>query len=157
VALPVAGFALACWGLSAWLGKKDYPVRDLVVDFAFVYIPLGVSLHLAHNLQHLFMEGPVAVPATIRLLQEAGIGDSWFVNWNPQALFGARALFALQMVTIGAGLGVTLYSLRQVLRRLGAPLGSLYKMASVTALYALVVILSNIYLLGLPMSGRHVH
>ncbi|MGD8352463.1 MAG: 4Fe-4S binding protein, partial [Nitrospirota bacterium] len=157
VALPVLGFALACWGLSAWLGKRDYPVRDLVVDFAFIYIPLGVSLHLAHNLQHLFMEGPVAVPATIRLLQEAGVGASWFVNWNPQALFGAKALFALQMAIVGAGLGVTLYSLHQVLRRLGAPLGSLYKMASVAALYALVVILSNIYLLGLPMSGRHVH
>jgi hypothetical protein len=157
VALPVAGFVLACWALSAWLGKREYPVKDLVVDFAFVYIPLGVSLHLAHNLQHLFMEGPVAVPATIRLLQEAGIGTSWFVNWNPQSLFGAKALFVLQMATIGAGLGVTLYSLQQVLRRLGAPLQNLYKMASVTALYALVVILSNIYLLGLPMSGRHLH
>ncbi len=127
------------------------------MDFAFVYIPLGVSLHLAHNLQHLFMEGPVAVPATLRLLQEAGIGTAWFVNWNPQAIFGARALFALQMATIGAGLGVTLYSLYQVLRRLGAPFENLYKMASVTALYALVVILSSIYLLGLPMNGRHIH
>lgn len=157
VALPVAAFVLACLGLSRWLGSERYGLREIVVDFAFVYIPLGVSLHLAHNLQHLFIEGPVAVPATLRLIQEAGIGSSWFVNWNPAAVFNSKTLFALQMTTIAAGLGVTLYSLYQVLRRIGEPLENIYKMASVTALYALVVILSNIYLLGLPMSGRHVH
>ena len=35
-----------------------------------MFIPVGLSMHLAHNLNHLFKEGPMIVPAIQRTLNE---------------------------------------------------------------------------------------
>jgi hypothetical protein len=47
--------------------------------------------------------------------------------------------------------------LYRLLKRFQKPLHHLYKMTFAMSLYAIVVVLSAIYMLGLPMSGRHVH
>jgi ferredoxin len=69
ILIPVGGFYLICYSLKLWLGKGKYETQNLVTKFAFLFIPLGISLHLAHNIQHLLLEGPIVVPSTLRFLR----------------------------------------------------------------------------------------
>ncbi|GBE00440.1 putative electron transport protein YccM [bacterium BMS3Abin07] len=156
VSLPAVIFYLLCYLLKLITGKK-YKTNDLATTFAFVFIPLGIALHLAHNMQHLFIEGPIAVPATIRLLQHLGIGTSLQINWNPSPLMGIESIFFLQMTILIAGLAFSIVFLYRTLRRFRRPLNHIYKTATVMIVYALVVSLTSIYMLGLPMNGRHIH
>lgn len=155
--LPVGAFYIICYLLKLWLGKKEYRTLDLVTQFAFLFIPLGVGLHFAHNIQHLLLESPIAVPATVRFLQNLGIGTSLSVNWNPSPLLGLQPIFFIQMGILVTGFGFTLYVLCRLLKRFQRPLYHIYKMTLAMSLYAIVIVLAGIYMLGLPMSGRHVH
>jgi hypothetical protein len=155
--LPVAGFFLICYLLKLWLGKTEYKTMDLVTQFAFLFIPLGVGLHFAHNIQHLLLESPIAIPATVRFLHNLGIGTSLSVNWNPAPLIGLEPIFFIQMAILLGGFVFTLYVLFRLLKRFQKPLYHIYKMTFAMSFYAIVVVLSAIYMLGLPMSGRHVH
>jgi ferredoxin len=155
--IPVGIFYLICYLLKLWLGKRDYRTHDLVKDFAFLFIPMGVGLHFAHNIQHLLLESPIALPATIRFLQNIGIGASLSPNWNPSPLLGLETIFFIQMGILTTGFVFTLYVLFRLLKRYQKPLYHMYKMTLAMSLYALVIVLSSIYMLGLPMSGRHVH
>ena len=130
---------------------------DLVKQFAFLFIPLGIGLHFAHNIQHLLIESPTAVPATIRFLQGMGLGTSLSVNWNPGPLLGLQPIFFIQMSILIGGFLFTLYVLYRLIKRFQKPLHHAYKMTMAMSLYALVIVLTGIYMLGLPMSGRHVH
>ncbi len=155
--IPVAIFYVICYILKLWLGKNEYRTIDLVKDFAFLFIPMGVGLHFAHNIQHLLLESPIALPATVRFLQNIGIGMSLPINWNPAPLLGLKAIYYIQMSILAAGFILTLYVLYRLLRRYQKPLYHMYKMTIAMSLYAVVIVVSAIYMLGLPMSGRHVH
>ncbi len=155
--IPVAIFYLICYLLKLWLGKDEYRTNDLVKDFAFLFIPLGVGLHFAHNIQHLLLESPIALPATVRFLQNIGIGMSLPVNWNPSPLLGLQSIYFIQMSILAAGFILTFYVLYRLLKRYQKPLYHIYKMTLAMSLYAVVIVISAIYMLGLPMSGRHVH
>ena len=155
--IPVLVFYLTCYLLKLWIGKNEYKTNDLAKNFAFLFIPLGIGLHFAHNIQHLLIESPIAVPATIRFLQNIGIATSLSVNWNPSPLLGLQAIFFIQMTILLGGFIFTLFILYKLLRRFQKPLHDVYKMIFVMSLYAIVIVLSGIYMLGLPMSGRHIH
>ncbi len=155
--LPVGGFYLVCYLLRLWLGKNEYRMQDVITPFAFLFIPLGVGIHFAHNIQHLLTESPIALSATLRLLQKLGIGTSLTVNWNPPPLLGLQPIFYIQMIILMGGFGLTLYVLFRLLRHFHKPLHHIYKMTVAMSLYAIFVLVSAIYMLGLPMSGRHGH
>ena len=155
--IPVVVFYMTCYLLKLWLGKNEYKTNGLAKDFAFLFIPLGVGLHFAHNIQHLLIESPIALPTTIRFLQNIGIGTSLSVNWNPSPLLGLQPIFFIQMTILIIGFAFTLYVLYRLLKRFHKPLYHAYKMTFAMSLYAIVVVLSAVYMLGLPMSGRHIH
>ena len=157
ILLPVGGFFLICYLLKFWLGKGEYRTQDLVKHFAFIFVPLGVGLHFAHNIQHLLSESPIAIPAIIRFLQNIGIGTSLSVNWNPSPLMGLEPIFFIQMSILISGFGITLYVMYRLLRHFKKPFHHIYKITVAMSLYALIIVLSGIYMLGLPMSGRHIH
>jgi hypothetical protein len=155
--LPVGGFYLICYLLRLWLGKSEYKTQDIITPFAFLFIPLGVGLHFAHNIQHLLTESSIAIPATLRFLHNFGIGTSLPINWNPDPLLGLKPIFIIQMIILLIGFGFTLYVLYRLLRHFQKPVYHIYKMTVAMSLYAVVIVALAIYMLGLPMSGRHVH
>jgi ferredoxin len=156
VILPILAFYFICYLLRSWLGNS-YRTHQLVTEFALIFIPLGIAVHLAHNIQHMFLEGGVVVPATMRFLQTLGIGTSQFINYNTVPLVGMESLFFIQMGILIAGLFLTLFILYRLLKRFNLPISHLYKMTTAMSLYAIVIVLSSIYMLGVPMSGRHIH
>ncbi|NOY64507.1 MAG: hypothetical protein GXO97_03810 [Nitrospirae bacterium] len=157
ISLPAVVFLIACYGLSKWMGRNELSTGVLLRNFAFAFIPLGIGLHLAHNLRHLFVEGPIAVPATARLLQKAGVFDAVFMNWNPSPLLGGSLMFLLQIVTVITGFVFTLYLLYRIMKRLRISMDGLLKTLFVMTLYAVMTVSITFYMIGLPMSGRHVH
>jgi ferredoxin len=157
ILMPVGVFYIMCYLLKLWLGKEEYRTHALVTDFAFLFIPLGIALHFAHNIQHLLLESPIATPATIRFLHHIGIGTSLSPDWNPLPIMGSEPIFFIQMSILMAGFGFTLFLLYRLLRRFQKPLNQVYKMVIAMTFYALLVVLTSIYMLGLPMSGRHIH
>lgn len=156
VLLPLAVFYLFSRVLSFWMGKGKADTVNILSNFAIVFIPLGISLHLAHNIQHLLMEGPIAIPATLRILERMGITLAQ-VNWNPAPILGFKPLFAIQMGIVVAGFIFTLWLLYRKLQQYRESLFNLYKYTAAMSVYAIAVLVSIIYVLGLPMGGRHVH
>jgi hypothetical protein len=155
--IPVLIFYIMCYSLRVWIGKEEFTTKDIVIKFAFIFIPLGVGLHFAHNIQHLLLESPIVIPATVRFLQDLGVGESLAVNWNPSPWIGLKPVFFIQMSILITSLLFTLYLLYRLLGRLKKPLSHIYKMSLAMSIYALIIVISAIYMLGLPMSGRHVH
>ncbi len=157
ILLPAGVFYLLCYLLKLWLGKETYETKNIVTEFAFLFIPLGVALHFAHNIQHLLLESPIAVPATLRFMHNLGIGTSISPDWNPLPFLELEPIFFIQMCILATGFVLTLYVLYRMLRRFQEPFRHTYKMVVAMSFYALVVVLSSIYILGLPMGGRHIH
>ncbi len=58
------------------LAKKPLSYHDYFVKYAYALLPIALFYHLAHNMEHLLMEGPKVV---------ALISDPFGWNWN---LFG---------------------------------------------------------------------
>jgi len=70
---------------------------------------------------------------------------------------GLEPIFFIQMSILIGGFGITLYVMYRLLRHFKKPFHHIYKITVAMSLYALIIVLSGIYMLGLPMSGRHMH
>lgn len=153
--VPAALLVLA----SAAVGKATGPdsplgLKDTMVRFAYMFIPVGISMHLAHNISHLFKEGPGIVPAFHRFFGVLGfkIGET---DWNIMPLAGNETIFWLQMAIIMTMNVFSLYAgYRIAVRHYGdKALRAFLPMAALAAAFMIV----NVFILGQPMSLRHTH
>lgn len=123
------------------------------VQFAYMFIPVGLSMHLAHNINHLFKEGPEIVPAVERLTNTlAGFGSP---DWSVTPLMGQETIFWLQM---GIFLVMNIFSLyagyRIAVKNYGDKALRAFIPMACLAVFFMVV---NAFILGQPMSMRHHH
>lgn len=51
---------------DAAAGERGLGLRRTFVIFGYMFVPIGLAMHLAHNLSHLLMEGGGIVPAVQR-------------------------------------------------------------------------------------------
>lgn len=94
------------------VGHSQYSSKHIFMWFALAFIPLAISLHLAHNYFHLLEEGAVIIP---------NLSDPFGFGWNLFGTAGANVtilpsnvITILQFVTVGLGLlasGYLLYRL----------------------------------------------
>lgn len=129
-------------------------LMDTVVQFAYMFIPVGLSMHLAHNISHLFKEGPGIIPAVQRTLNEyAGLAVR--PDWEITPIMGNEAIFWLQMVIIVALNIFSLYAgYRLAVRHYGdKAVRAFIPMACLAVLFMTV----NAFILGQPMAMRHTH
>lgn len=130
-------------------------IRDTFVQFAYMFIPVGLSMHLAHNLSHLFKEGPEIVPAIQRTLNEYAGMKLGEPDWNVTPLMGDESIFWLQMVTfivlnifsLYAGYRIAVRYYKEKALKAFIPMAAL----------AVFLMIINIFILGQPMSPRHTH
>ncbi|MFN0056280.1 MAG: hypothetical protein ACKV0T_29390 [Planctomycetales bacterium] len=100
--LPIAVYAALVWlsfriGAAA-TGPERLSYHDYFVRYAYALLPIALFYHLAHNMEHLLMEGPKVL---------AMISDPFGWNWN---LFGTASwkippLISLEGVSTFAELG----------------------------------------------------
>jgi hypothetical protein len=127
--------------------------------FGYMFIPIGLSLHLAHNAGHLLNESGGVVPAIQRFINiytpfNAGEPD-WLLAAEP--LIDPSFLYWIQMSLLLIFFVYSLYAgYRLSLKN--------YKDGSIAfrALFPMVVlslalVTLSVYLLNLPMAPRHLH
>jgi polyferredoxin len=146
---------------AAWLAERRVPPEDRLglrrafTTFAYAVVPLGLAMHLAHNLEHLLVEGPAVVPVLQRTAARflgISMGEpDWLIGslvapglipWFQVAVL--LALFGLGLV-VAHRLARSAYEDPVVAARAAVPL--LVLLVLVTAI--------NIAILAQPMGARH--
>ena len=130
-------------------------MRKSFTTLAYMFVPVGLAMHLAHNAHHLLVEGPGVIPALQRALDRytpLNIGEP---NWNIIPVLSLEVIYWLQMLLILIGF---IFSL-SVGYRLAGSLFEGRETAGKSFLpfiaLALFFTLVNLYLLNQPMGMRY--
>jgi polyferredoxin len=151
--LVMAPLLLLISSVIVWkVTNPDPPlnIKRTFVQFAYMFIPVGISVHLAHNISHLFKEGPEIVPAVERLVSGGKV-----VAGGIGPLMGQETIFWLQMLVLAVMNIFALYAgYRIAVRFYGErALRAFIPMAVLAVLFMVI----NAYILGQPMALRHHH
>jgi hypothetical protein len=149
--LVFSGAALA----NRLAGEHGLGLRRTFVTFGYMFIPVGLGVHLAHNLSHLLLEGGGIVPVVQRavaLYTPFSLGEP---DWQAFPLAAEPVVGLLQTVFIvgffflslfaGHRLSLKVYRDRRAAGRALVPL----------ALISFVFTVAAIVLLNQPMGMRH--
>jgi polyferredoxin len=127
--------------------------------FGYMFIPIGLSLHLAHNAGHLLNESGGVIPAVQRfiniytpfstgepdwLLAAEPLIDPSFLYWIQMSLL---LIFFVYSLYAGYRLSLKNYKNGSIAFRALLPM----------IVLSLVLVTLNVYLLNLPMAPRHLH
>jgi hypothetical protein len=104
---------------AAATGPRPLRYFDYFVRYAYCVLPIALFYHLAHNLEHLLMEGQKVIP----LLSDP-FGRGWNVlgtaDWTIPPLVSLDVLWVLQVILVGVGHVYSLWAANKISRRLFA-------------------------------------
>lgn len=149
-------FVTIFWGFSALTqriaGDSQYSTKHTFTWFALVFIPLAISLHLAHNYFHLLEEGAVIIP---NLSDPFGFGWNLFGTANAKVTILSPGLIPIfQFLTIYLGILASGYTLYRLASNMFKQPGQAFR-----AMFPLVVLLFSLagfymWVLTIPMTMR---
>lgn len=153
--VPLGLFTVTSRLIRALTRGGDVTFRRLFVNFAFAFIPVGLMMHLAHNVKHLFGEGQTIIPV---LSDPFGWGWNLLgtANLNLTSPFTADQLTVAQFALLVAGQGFATYVAYRIARRLfGDRMASILR--GLVPVLALTVVWSlfNLWVLNMPLMERH--
>lgn len=136
-------------------GERRLGLRRTFVAFGYMFVPVGLAMHLAHNLAHLLLEGGGIVPVVQRAVAMYTPFSLGVPDWDVGPLAPEPVVALLQMtflvgffiLSLGAGhrLSLRVYGDARVASRAWVPMAAL----------ALLFTLAGIILLMQPMGMRH--
>jgi hypothetical protein len=149
--LVLAGAALA----DRLAGASGLGLRRTFVVFGYMFVPVGLALHLAHNLAHLLLEGGGIVPVVQRAVAvytplSLGAPDWQFLPLAPEPVVAllqmavVTGFFVLSLVA-GHRLSLGAYPDPRTASRALIPMVTL----------SLLFTVAGIVLLNQPMGARH--
>ncbi len=156
IPLVVVAAAWAAQRLLARAGKV-HSLRQIVTVFGYMFVPIGLSMHLAHNLHHLLDEGPGIVPAIQRAINRFTPFSAGVPAWSLPPLLPHEVVYWTQMLLVMGFYGVSLYAGACLARRHFSNAATMFRAAAPMVLVSLVLVLLNVYVLSQPMSARHSH
>jgi hypothetical protein len=117
---PLAIYAGLLWLsyriAAAASGPEPVTYRSYFVRYAYCVLPIALFYHLAHNLEHLLMEGP----KVLRLLSDP-LGRGWNLfgtaGWSIPPLASLDVLWLLQVILVGVGHVYSLWAAQKISRR----------------------------------------
>ncbi|MEK7377736.1 MAG: hypothetical protein AABZ71_02435, partial [Candidatus Binatota bacterium] len=146
---------IAAWVSNRIADEEGKGVKTTFVTLGYMFIPVGLAMHLAHNVSHLFMEGPGVIPALQRTLNQYTPLSAGEPNWQIIPLVSSEVAYWLQVVfvlggfvfsvVVGYRLATVLFGQREVRGKAYIPF----------AVLSLFFTLANLYLLNQPMGMRH--
>ncbi|MFQ5830636.1 MAG: 4Fe-4S binding protein [Candidatus Methylomirabilia bacterium] len=149
--LVVAGAALA----DRLAGPKRLGLRRTFVVFGYMFVPVGLAMHLAHNLAHLLLEGGGILPVVQRAVAlytpfSLGEPDWQVLPLAPEPIVGfVQMLFIVGFFTlslvVGHRLSLRVYPDPRTASRALIPMAAL----------SFVFTVAGIVLLNQPMGMRH--
>jgi ferredoxin len=153
VAVPL--LVLGAAALADRLAGHALGVRRTFVVFGYMFVPVGLAMHLAHNLAHLLLEGGGIVPVVQRAVAlytpiSLGSPDWRAAPLAPEPVVGLLQLavlvgFFLLSLRVGSRLSLRVYGDARAAGRALIPLVAL----------ATIFTLVGVVLLSLPMGMRH--
>jgi hypothetical protein len=150
VLAPLLGYT-AAWTADRMIDGKGPGAQKFFVVLGYMFIPVGLAMHLAHNASHLLFEGAGVIPAFQRLFSDGLTAASW----QMKPLVDPTIVYGMQMALILTGL---LVSIVTGIRLAGGFLQSetnrgktLVPFIALSLLFTLI----NLYMLNQPMGMRH--
>ena len=151
---PILGL-LVSWAADRMAAEEGRGLKKTFVHLGYMFIPVGLAMHLAHNASHFLLEGPGVIPAFQQTLNRTTTWYTGYPGWQPQSWVSSEVVYWLQMVLILGGLILSLVVGFRLARTLWDR-----QMTKGKALIPLIVLtllftLINLYLLNQPMGMRH--
>jgi hypothetical protein len=129
-------------------------VKKVFILFGYMFVPIGLAMHLSHNLSHLLLEGPGIVPALQRFLNTFTPWSLGEPVWRTPPILDAAVIHWLQMALLLILFAFSMKVGQQLVRKLyGDEPGANHTLVPMVVLALLFTIL-NVYLLSLPMGMR---
>ena len=137
------------------VGPERVGARRAFVIFGYMFVPVGLAMHLAHNLSHLLLEGAgivLAAQRALALYTPLSIGQA---EWPAPALASASVVSLLQMaILVGFFVLSLIAGHRLALRFYGSPRAA-GRALTPMAVMSLLLTVVGIVLLNQPMGMRH--
>jgi polyferredoxin len=159
--LLIPGLILLAAAVSnRFVGMRNHKgLKQTFITFGYMFIPIGISMHLAHNAGHLLNESGGIIPALQRVLNQYTSFYAGEPNWrlavspliNPALLYWVQMGFFLifYVFALYAGYRLAIQNYRDH--------DTAFKAVVPMVVVSLVLMVLNVYLLNLPMAARHVH
>jgi hypothetical protein len=154
IAVPLLGF-VAARVASRLAPASDEKTKNIWIRFAYMFVPVGLAMHLAHNFSHILLEGKSIVPAVQRALNRFSPFSLGEPVWKISSFASPDVVWFLQMFFVLAGLVLSII----VGYRLAWNYGETDRICSpvlvpfIIAAFALTLV--NLYLLDQPMGARY--
>jgi hypothetical protein len=148
---------------ASWVSRKlaranpRVPLKTVFATFGYMFVPVGLAMHLSHNLRHLLLEGWGVVPVVQKTINAYTPFFAGTPDFAPRALVAEPAVYWLQMTLLVGFFWLSLISGWRLAKTLfGDGREGLRGLLPMMAL-ALAFMLINIYFLNQPMNPRHFH
>ncbi len=146
---PVLVYSIAV-GISKLLDRKIM-LKEIFTGYAYSVIPLGLMMHLSHNLRHLLEEGMGIIPV---------ISDPFGFGWNlfgtsgymPAPLLNSDNVLLVQWLLMLIGLGFSISVGRGISRRMFRENESVYVPVLI---FGFIFFVFNLWTLGQPIMHKH--
>ncbi len=125
--------------------------KDLFTGYAYSIIPLGLMMHLSHNIRHLLEESTGIIPV---LSDPFGFGWNLFgtSGYMPAPLLGSNNILLIQWLLMLVGLGFSISIGKTISRRTFNGNDSAY---IPVLIFVLTFFVFNIWVLGEPIMHKH--
>jgi ferredoxin len=148
--LVLGGAALADRLAGAGLG-----LRRTFIMFGYVLIPVGLAMHLAHNLAHLLLEGGGIIPVVQRAVALYTPFSLGAADWRTTPLAPEPVVAVLQVAILVAFFGLSLVAAHRLTLRTYLDARAASRAFLPMAAIALAFTLVGLVVLSLPMGMRH--
>ncbi|MBI4522706.1 MAG: 4Fe-4S binding protein [Deltaproteobacteria bacterium] len=151
---PVLGLC-AAWAVNRISGENGKGIKKTFTQLAYMFLPVGLAMHLAHNISHLVTEGPGVMPALQRTIARFTPIDPGEPNWQFAPLLSADVVYWLEMLLVLFGFVFSLivgYRLTMSFSDRSEQTGKAFVPFVVLSLLFTLI---NFYLLNQPMGARH--
>ncbi|NOX33709.1 MAG: 4Fe-4S binding protein [Deltaproteobacteria bacterium] len=157
----IPGIIFLCSAISNHLaGKKNHHgLKQTFISFGFMFIPVGLSMHLAHNIGHLLNESVLVIPALKRTINKYLPFSAGEPNWQIASVSMVDPLFVywIQMILFLIFYGFSLVAGYKLAMKNYTDPQTGFRALLPMMFIAGILMAVNVYLLNLPMSPRHIH
>jgi hypothetical protein len=153
----IAGPLLVAAGsaLAQTLAGGGPGLRRTFTMFGYMFVPVGLALHLAHNAAHLLLEGRGIVPAIQRAVMLYTPWSLGAPDWQGAPLASAATVWLLQMVILVAFFVLSLVAGHRLSLRAYPDPRAAGRAFAPMAMLSLLFTVAGIVLLNQPMGMRH--
>ncbi len=125
--------------------------KDLFTGYVYSIIPLGLMMHLSHNIRHLLEEGTGIIPV---LSDPFGFGWDLFgtSRYMPAPLLNNNNILLIQWLLMLIGLGFSISIGKNISRRMFHGNDSAYIPALI---FVFIFFVFNLWVLGQPIMHKH--